>query len=170
MQNTPSTKSLDLPDRERPRDPIIVSLSTRCLSLSRPLRSFPKSCQKVHQCSSSRKQTTLLNYCCHKTPASHFVYLLKEGTSLPKDAIQIISREMTGSKPALRRLCACWVGTSFGAAVIHASLTVEAFVDGLLPSLESNLKTVASNPLGNSAGPLEGFIAIACLLGPISQH
>ncbi len=47
--------------------------------------------------------------------------------------------------------------------------TVEAFVDGLLPSLESNLKTVASNPLGNSAGPLEGFIAIACLLGPISN-
>lgn len=101
--------------------------------------------------------------------ASHFVYLLKEGTSLPKDAIQIISREMTGSKPALRKAMCMLGGNIIWGCRDSRQSTVEAFVDGLLPSLESNLKTVASNPLGNSAGPLEGFIAIACLLGPISN-
>jgi hypothetical protein len=43
------------------------------------------------------------------------------------------------------------------------------FAKSLLPSLENNLKSVVTNPLNSSAGPLEGYIAVAVLLGPLSQ-
>jgi hypothetical protein len=39
----------------------------------------------------------------------------------------------------------------------------------VLPSFETSIKTVAANPLNATAGPLEGYIAIAVLLGPISR-
>lgn len=101
--------------------------------------------------------------------ANHFVYLLKKGSSLPKDVVQIISREMTGSKPTLRKAMCMLGGNIVWGCHDSSQPSVEAFVEGLLPSFESNLKAVASNPLGSAAGPLEGYIAIACLLGPISN-
>ncbi|OBZ65072.1 Translational activator GCN1 [Grifola frondosa] len=99
----------------------------------------------------------------------HLVFCLNANTVLPEDVMSLVVREMNSSKPAIRRAFCSLVGDAFwqlGELKSEVSLT---FAKAVLPAFETNLKTVAANPLNAVAGALEGYIAVAILLGPLSR-
>ena len=100
----------------------------------------------------------------------HFVFLLKADLPLSAGMIPLIVKEMNGSKPAVRRAFASLVGSVFLEDGVDCSTgKVFEFAKAVLPAFETCLKTVAGNPLNSSGGPLEGYIAVAVLLGPLSR-
>ncbi|KAI5120166.1 hypothetical protein M0805_008433 [Coniferiporia weirii] len=106
----------------------------------------------------------------HATP--HLTFLLTSNTLPPSTALVSIAREMTSARAALRNAMCMLVGN-----VLHDCATagvrtpaLETFVEAVAPSFEANLKTVAAGPLTTSAGPLEGYVALASLLGPVSTY
>ena len=99
----------------------------------------------------------------------HLVCLLKAGTPLPKETISSIVKEMTSSKPALRRAMCALTGSVLWDCSETTNEAVQLFMTAVIPTLEAGLKSVASNPLNVPAGPIEGYIALASLLGPLSR-
>ena len=99
----------------------------------------------------------------------HIIFLLREGSRLP-ETTQLIAKEMSSSKPAVRRAFCGLAGSVFfqGQDVLETESGV-TFAKALLPSFESSLKTVSSNPLNSSGGPFEGYVAVAILIGPFAQ-
>jgi len=99
----------------------------------------------------------------------HVVFLLRDA-SLPPDVIQFIAKEMTNSKPAVRKAFVGLAGSVFlDMEGILDSENGTIFAKGLVPAFETCLKTVASNPLNSSGGPYEGYVALAVLLGPLAR-
>lgn len=98
---------------------------------------------------------------------SHLAACLRENYDLPGDITILISREMTNSKPTIRRAFCSLVGDALWSLGKAESKASQAFVRALLPAFETNLKTVAANPLNSAAGPLEGYTALAVILGPL---
>lgn len=99
----------------------------------------------------------------------HLVTCLRAEAPFPSDAASTAAKEMTGTKPAVRRAFCSLVGSSLwelNTLETDASVT---FAKAVLPSFETNLKTVVANPLGAVAGPLEGYVAVAVMLGPLSR-
>lgn len=99
----------------------------------------------------------------------HLTFLLSHETPIPSEVAQLLAKGMSDSKPAIRRSFCLLVGSvlwELGDLTSTASLT---FTNALLPALENNIKNVVANPLNAVAGPLEGYIAIAVLLGPLSR-
>jgi hypothetical protein len=96
----------------------------------------------------------------------HISFLLRNDTPLSPSIVALIAKEMNSSKPPLRRAFCFLIGASFWSSSDPACL---ALASAILPSLEANLKTVATNPLNSTAGPLEGYIALAVLLGPFRR-
>ena len=99
----------------------------------------------------------------------HLVACLKSDASLSGNSITVASKEMTNSKPVIRRAFCSVVGSALwelGSLEFPSALE---FAKAIVPSLETNLKTVAANPTGAAAGPLEGYVAAAILLGPLSH-
>ena len=76
---------------------------------------------------------------------------------------------MTNSKPVIRRAFCSVVGSALWELESLESPSALEFAKAIVPSLETNLKTVAANPTGAAAGPLEGYVAAAILLGPLSH-
>lgn len=100
----------------------------------------------------------------------HFVFLSKTDLPIPAGMTPLIAKEMNSSKPAVRRAFATLAGRIFFEDGIDCSTgTLLEFAKTMLPAFESCLKTVAGNPLSSSGGPLEGYIAVAVLLGPLSR-
>lgn len=99
----------------------------------------------------------------------HIIFLLREGSLLP-ETTQLIAKEMSSAKPAVRRAFSGLAGSVFfqGQDLVETE-SGATFAKALLPSFESSLKTVSSNPLNSSGGPFEGYVAVATLLGPLSQ-
>ncbi|KDR69874.1 hypothetical protein GALMADRAFT_913484 [Galerina marginata CBS 339.88] len=98
----------------------------------------------------------------------HVVFLLREG-SLSWETIQFIAKEMTNSKPATRKAFVGLAGSVFlSERGIMDTANGAAFANGLLPSFEACLKTVASNPLNSPGGPFEGYVSVAVLLGSLA--
>ena len=99
----------------------------------------------------------------------HIIFLLREG-SLLSEITQLIAKEMGSAKPAVRRAFCGLAGSVFfqGQDVVETE-SGATFAKALLPSFESSLKTVSSNPLNSSGGPFEGYVAVATLLGPLAQ-
>ncbi len=98
----------------------------------------------------------------------HLVHSLR-AASLPSDIASVAAKEMTNAKPVVRRAFCSLVGSALwelGNIDTTASITLAKAV---LPSFETNLKTVSGNPLGAVAGPLEGYVATAILLGPFAR-
>ncbi|RDX47550.1 ARM repeat-containing protein [Lentinus brumalis] len=98
----------------------------------------------------------------------HLVHSLR-AASLPSDIASVAAKEMTNAKPVVRRAFCSLVGSALwelGNIDAAASITLAKAV---LPSFETNLKTVSNNPLGAVAGPLEGYVATAILLGPFAR-
>ncbi|KAJ7600549.1 armadillo-type protein [Mycena floridula] len=96
---------------------------------------------------------------------SHIVLLFQSNKSLSTETISLIAKEMTSSKlPTRRAFCALTGNSLWGESVVtDAALS---FAKSILVSLENNLKTVSTNPL--NASPVDGYIALAVLLGPIA--
>ena len=99
----------------------------------------------------------------------HINFLFQANESLSRETMTLLAKEMNSTKPALRRAFCSVVGNVLwqcGDLKSEASL---AFANAVLPSLESNLKTTALNPLTSPPGPLAGYIALAVLMGPLSR-
>ncbi|KAI0757516.1 ARM repeat-containing protein [Daedaleopsis nitida] len=99
----------------------------------------------------------------------HLVSCLRAEAPFPSNSASTAAKEMTGTKPAVRRAFCSLVGCSLwelNTLETDASIT---FAKAVLPSFETNLKTVVANPLGAVAGPLEGYVAVAVMLGPLSR-
>jgi hypothetical protein len=94
------------------------------------------------------------------------------------------AREMASTKSALRRAVVALVGGAVWSAGTQAAMTkttgdrneslmnaaTRTFLKTVVPAFEASLKSAAT-PVGTStqaAGPFEGFVAVAVLLGPVS--
>ncbi|KAF9496394.1 ARM repeat-containing protein [Pleurotus eryngii] len=97
----------------------------------------------------------------------HLSFLLSKNQDLPSEITTLIAKEMNNTKPVIRHAFCSLAGASLMAISGLDTDAGLAFAAVLLPAFESNLKAVASNPLNASGGPLEGYIALSCLLGPI---
>ncbi|KAI0316101.1 ARM repeat-containing protein [Amylostereum chailletii] len=99
----------------------------------------------------------------------HLAFQLKTSAPFQPDVSGILVKEMQSAKPAIRRAFVSLVGNAFWTVGSLASEEAMAFARSTLPAFEASLKAVASNPLNSSAGPIEGYIAAAVLLGPFSR-
>jgi hypothetical protein len=97
----------------------------------------------------------------------HIVFLIRH-SSVPSETIQVIAKEMSNAKPAVRKAFVRLAGSVFlGDQSILDTESGAAFARVLLPSFESCLKTVSSNPL--NTGPLEGYVSATVLLGAFAK-
>jgi hypothetical protein len=90
----------------------------------------------------------------------HLVFLVSQKLPIP---IEVLTKEMNNTKPVLRKAFCYVVGETFWQ--LNDGVT-EALAKPLLPALDNALKAISANPLGTVAGPLEGYVAVALLLGP----
>ncbi|KAI9508386.1 ARM repeat-containing protein [Russula earlei] len=101
--------------------------------------------------------------------APHVVFHLRENLPIPDEAVKLFIAQMQNSKPIVRRAFVSLVGEAFWALGDLKTASATTFARAVVNALESSLKTVATNPLNASAGPLEGYVAAAILLGPFSR-
>ncbi|RPD57344.1 ARM repeat-containing protein [Lentinus tigrinus ALCF2SS1-7] len=98
----------------------------------------------------------------------HLVQSLR-ATSLPGDITTVAAKEMTSTKPVVRRAFCSLVGSALWEIGNIDTAASASLAKAAIPSLETNLKTVSGNPLNAVAGPLEGYVATAILLGPLAR-
>jgi hypothetical protein len=101
--------------------------------------------------------------------SSHLSYQLRGNEVLPAPVTSSIVKELANAKPSIRRAFYSAVG---GAIWTLDSLETEAsaaLIKEIIPALETSLKNVSANPIGAAAGPLEGYVAVALLLGPLER-
>lgn len=96
----------------------------------------------------------------------HIVFCLHENLAVPVATQSAIAKEMNAAKPPMRRAFSSLVGSVFWELGDLSTQAAFDFAKAVLPSLETSLKTVAASPAAPPAGPLEGYIAVALLLGP----
>ena len=96
--------------------------------------------------------------------------MLKPGQGIAKDQLTCISSGLNNAKPELKHLYCQLVGSILWEFCDTPSDSVQTFAEALVGSLEGNLKTIAASLLNSPAGPLEGYVAIATLLGPLSRY
>jgi hypothetical protein len=99
----------------------------------------------------------------------HISFLLQADRPIPVDITCLLAKEMNNSKLVIRRAFCLIVGNIFWTLRDLPSEASVVFAHAILPSFETNLKNVVGNPLNAAGGPLEGYIAMAVLLGPISR-
>lgn len=100
---------------------------------------------------------------------AHIVFLLKENTFTSHQTTVLIAKEMGSSKLNVKRAFCILAGTVFFGDVDYSSGNALEFAKALAPSLENSLRAVSGNVLTSSSGPLEGYIAVSALLGPLSK-
>lgn len=101
--------------------------------------------------------------------APHLVFCLRENIVLPSEILALVAKEMNNSKPVLRRAFCSLTGDAIWALGDLPTQTSLDFAKAVLPALENNLKTVVASPAASPAGPLEGYVAAAVLLGPFHR-
>jgi uncharacterized protein DUF3554 len=101
--------------------------------------------------------------------APHLVFHLRENVPVPDEVLKLLVTEMQNSKPVIRRAFISLVGEVFWAVGALATTSATIIARFVFTAFESSLKSVATNPLNASAGPVEGYIAAAILLGPFSR-
>lgn len=100
----------------------------------------------------------------------HITYILHSSNPVPNEVVQLIAKEMGNAKPAVRRAFANLVGSIFFVSEgVSEGEHGKVFAKGVAPALENALKTVASNAVNAPGGPLEGYVALAVLLGPLEK-
>jgi hypothetical protein len=100
---------------------------------------------------------------------AHLTFILKTTMELPADATTLIAREMTNTKPVIRRAFVSIAGSALWNTDRIDTDAVLAFSTGITSALETNLKVVTANPLTAAVGPLEGYVALALLMGPLTN-
>lgn len=98
--------------------------------------------------------------------APHLIYHLRENLPVPDEVLKLLVTEMQNSKPMIRRAFVTLVGETFWALGSLTTTSAALVARTVFTSFESSLKSVAMNPLNASAGPVEGYVAAAVLLGP----
>ena len=100
----------------------------------------------------------------------HVTFCLREDIPLPADAVTLIVKEMSNTKPVLRRAFYSITGNAIWTLGDLSTPAAVKFAEAVLPALDTSLKTISGNPLSAPAGPSEGYIAVALLLGPYSRN
>ena len=101
--------------------------------------------------------------------SSHLSYQLRGNESLPAPVTSSIVKELANTKPPVRRAFYSAIGNAIWSLDSLENEASTALIKAILPALETSLKSVSANPIGAAAGPLEGYIAIALLLGPLKR-
>lgn len=104
--------------------------------------------------------------------ALHLPTSLATGSALTAPQLAALIKGMQEPKPTIRRSLVLTVGTvlwSFDSEGDKVGEAAKAFAVGMLPALETALKTVTANPLNSPAGPLEGYVAVAALKGRMGK-
>ncbi|PWN39719.1 ARM repeat-containing protein [Ceraceosorus guamensis] len=97
---------------------------------------------------------------------SHTAWLLSQGQAPPASVATSLAKELQNPKVPLRKLVCIGVGeTLWGLSSKNATPASLSFGEALLPGLAFNLKTATTSPLTSQSGPLEGYIAVAALIG-----
>lgn len=99
----------------------------------------------------------------------HLVFHLRENLPVPDEVLKLLVAEMQNSKPVIRRAFVSLVGETFWALGNLTTTSAALVARTVFTAFESSLKSVATNPLNASAGPVEGYVAAAVLLGPFSR-
>ena len=101
----------------------------------------------------------------------HIRFHLQNDIALPSAVLSTLTRELNGSKIALRRAMVSMIGdVLFSCHESHTSTGVfRSLIETLIPAFSANIKAVSNNPLSAPAGPLEGYVALACLLGVVAS-
>lgn len=109
------------------------------------------------------------------TLSVHFAYILDQDETIPKDITAVLVKETAGPKASVRRAFLHVVGIAFNpksatkdgdtAAWSNSS---KQLAEALLPSLETDLKAAVAAPLNAAVGPLEGYVAVATFVHPLS--
>lgn len=99
----------------------------------------------------------------------HLTFILKANIEVPADATTVITKEMTNAKPVIRRAFVSITGSALWNVDTVDTDAVLAFSAGITSALETNLKIVIANPLAATVGPLEGYVALALLMGPLTN-
>lgn len=100
----------------------------------------------------------------------HLEFCLRNGVPLASEDQSLVVREMTNTKPAIRKAFCILAGEALWVVGEAESAETVAFAQALLPAFDANLKNVAANPMGAASGPLEGYISLAIMLGPLSRN
>ena len=102
---------------------------------------------------------------------THLNHLFASNTPVPADVTALIAKEMNSAKPVLKRAFVSVIGAAlWDLDGVSESINdaTQAFAKAISGALEGCIKTVSANPLGTTAGPLEGYVAVAILLGPLA--
>ncbi|KAI0262196.1 ARM repeat-containing protein [Gloeopeniophorella convolvens] len=99
----------------------------------------------------------------------HLAFYLREDLQLPDDVSKLLVKEMQNTKPVVRRAFVTLVGDAFWTLGNPATANAIAFARAVFPAFEASLKSVAANPLNATAGPVEGYVTAAVLLGPFAR-
>ena len=108
----------------------------------------------------------------HRALAVHLATALSSGAALAAPQVAALVKSMQEPKPSIRRAACATVGAVLWSLPVEPAGVSEAalaFATGVLPGLESGLKTVTANPLNSPAGPLEGYVAVAVLKGRLGR-
>lgn len=106
-----------------------------------------------------------------RTLPIHLNHLLACNTPIPPDIVTLVAKEMSSAKPLMKRAFVSVAGTSlWGFERVSESINdaTKAFATAISGALEGCIKTVSANPLGTTAGPLEGYVAVAILLASLT--
>ncbi|KAG1861441.1 armadillo-type protein [Suillus tomentosus] len=101
--------------------------------------------------------------------AVHLTFILKANMEVPTDATAVIAKEMTNTKPVVRRAFVSIAGSALWNVDRVDTDAVLAFLTGIISALETNLKVVTAHPLTAAVGPLEGYVALALFMGPLTN-
>ena len=104
-----------------------------------------------------------------QTLALQLTYLLEENVSVDQSITNAIAKEMSSTKPVMRRAFCTIAGNSLWSISDKATEAGKTFASSILQPLENSLKIVAANPLMASTGPFEGYMSFALMLGPLSR-
>jgi hypothetical protein len=104
--------------------------------------------------------------------AHHLAASLTADAPVAAPAATALVKELTSAKLPARRAVSSAIGNAAWAVYTSdnkLSAEGEKLLVSFVPGLETNLKTAAGNPPANSAGFLEGYVAIALALGPLKD-
>jgi len=99
----------------------------------------------------------------------HLIFHLRENLPIPEEVLKLLVVEMQNSKPMVRRAFVSLVGEVFWTLGDLTTTSAATLARAVFTAFESSLKSVATNPLNASAGPVEGYVATAALLGPFAR-
>jgi hypothetical protein len=101
--------------------------------------------------------------------SSHLSFQLRGNEAVSAPVTNMIVKELANTKPQVRRAFYSAVGGAIWSLDSLENEASAALIKVILPVLGTSLTNVSANPVGAIAGPLEGYIAIALLLGPLKR-